>query len=91
MLGQNMQQRASAGYVASADYTGLLGLAGSAASVLRPSGVAEIDGRRFTVVTEGSFYVRRRAPIEVVRVQGSRIVVREREQSLPFPPTEKAV
>ncbi len=77
MLSQNMQQRASAGYVSSADYTGLLGLTGSAATVLRPSGVAEIEGRRFTVVTEGSF-LSPGAPLEVVRVQGSRIVVRER-------------
>ncbi len=90
MLSQNTQQRASAGYVSSADYTGLLGRPGSAVSVLRPSGVAEIEGRRFTVVTEGSF-MSPGAPLEVVRVQGSRIVVREREQFLTSQPMAKSV
>ena len=64
------------GYVASSDYTDLIGSRGTTVSVLRPSGAAEIEGTRFTVVTEGSFLAPN-MPIEVVKVQGSRIVVRE--------------
>jgi membrane-bound serine protease (ClpP class) len=75
LVGQNMQQRPAMGYVASADYTDLLGRRGTTASTLRPSGAAEIDGMRFTVVSEGSF-LQPGSPIEVVLVQGSRIVVR---------------
>ena len=75
LVGQNMQQRPAMGYVASAVYTDLLGQHGITISPLRPSGAAEIDGMRFTVVSEGTF-LQPGSPIEVVLVQGSRIVVR---------------
>lgn len=75
-IGQNSQQHASEGYVSSQDYTGFVGASGIAVSLLRPSGTAEINGERLSVVTEGDF-VQPGAPIEVVHVAGSRIVVRE--------------
>lgn len=52
-----------------------LGARGTAASTLRPAGVAHFDHERVDVVTEGE-YVEAGAPIEVVRVEGNRIVVR---------------
>jgi membrane-bound serine protease (ClpP class) len=53
-----------------------LGLTGRAWSPLRPAGVAEINGARVDVVSEGAF-IDAGAPIEVTRVDGNRIVVRE--------------
>jgi membrane-bound serine protease (ClpP class) len=54
---------------------GLPGTKGTAVSVLRPSGRAEIGGRVYSVETEGRF-VEEGTPVEVVRVRGNRIVVR---------------
>jgi membrane-bound serine protease (ClpP class) len=52
-----------------------LGQRGSAASTLRPSGIAHFGHERVDVVTEGEF-IEAGAPIEVLRVEGNRIVVR---------------
>lgn len=52
-----------------------LGARGTAASTLRPAGVAHFDHERVDVVTEGE-YIEADTPIEVVRVEGNRIVVR---------------
>ncbi|MGE3176984.1 MAG: NfeD family protein, partial [Vicinamibacterales bacterium] len=45
-------------------------------SPLRPAGLATFDGERVDVVSDGDF-VPAGAGIEVVRVTGNRIVVRE--------------
>jgi len=52
-----------------------LGRAGLTRSPLRPAGVADIDGTRVDVVSEGSF-IDAGTAIEVIRVEGNRIVVR---------------
>ncbi|MDR2028471.1 MAG: nodulation protein NfeD, partial [Treponema sp.] len=57
------------------DYAALLGKAGIAASTLRPSGKAEIEGRLYTVEGDGSFIEQGKA-LKVIRVRGNRIVVR---------------
>lgn len=59
----------------SATYEGLVGREGRAKTTLRPSGVAEIDGTKHSVVTAGEF-IEQGAPVRVVRVEGSRVVVR---------------
>ena len=74
-LGQPMRQTALAGYVSSDDYTGFLGQRGVAVTLLRPSGTAEFDGVRLPVVSDGEF-VPPGTAVQVVTVQGSRIVVR---------------
>ena len=51
------------------------GRSGRASSPLRPAGIAEIDGERVDVVSEGG-YVDAGEPIEVMRVDGNRIVVK---------------
>jgi membrane-bound serine protease (ClpP class) len=61
-------------YVTSADYTSLRGMTGVAASFLRPAGVAQIDGKRVDVLTEGEF-IEAGTPIRVTRVEGARIFV----------------
>ena len=53
----------------------LVGRRGNTISVLRPAGIGDFDGVRLNVVTEGGF-IERGAPIEIVSVQGTRIVVR---------------
>ncbi|MFQ5898494.1 MAG: nodulation protein NfeD [Candidatus Methylomirabilia bacterium] len=60
-----------------------LGKRGTAASALRPAGIAQIEGERVDVVSDGEF-VEPGAPIEVIRVDGNRIVVRRYRE-----PTEK--
>ena len=51
------------------------GRSGIAISPLRPAGLADIDGTRVDVVSEGSF-IEAGTAIRVVRVDGNRIVVR---------------
>jgi membrane-bound serine protease (ClpP class) len=53
----------------------LLGKTGKASSPLRPAGIAEIDGRRIDVVSEGEL-IEPGQLIQVTRVDGNRIVVR---------------
>ena len=52
-----------------------LGRTGTALSPLRPAGIAEIDGARVDVVSDGDF-IEAGTPIDVTRVDGNRIVVR---------------
>jgi membrane-bound serine protease (ClpP class) len=63
-----------ADYVTSADHSALLGKSGTAASFLRPAGVAQIDGARVDVLTEGEF-IAAGTPVRVTRVEGARIFV----------------
>ena len=53
----------------------LVGKQGRTTSVLRPAGIGDFDGVRLNVVTEGGF-IERDTPIEIVSVDGARIVVR---------------
>lgn len=53
-----------------------LGKRGRASSPLRPAGIAEFDGRRVDVVSEGELIAAGQF-IEVTRVDGNRIVVRQ--------------
>lgn len=48
---------------------------GHVISTLRPAGIAQLDGERVDVVSEGEF-IDAGLPIEVVRVDGNRIVVK---------------
>jgi membrane-bound serine protease (ClpP class) len=52
-----------------------LGRRGRASSTLRPAGIAEIEGQRVDVVSDGEL-IEAGEPIEVTRVDGNRIVVR---------------
>lgn len=78
-LSQPTRQSAAAGYIASQNYTEFVGQIGTAVTPLRPSGTAEVDGARLSVVTEGDFLVPG-TPVQVIAVQGSRIVVQATEE-----------
>lgn len=57
------------------DLRELIGREGKTGTVLRPAGIAEFDGVRLNVVTEGEFIDKDKA-VAIVSVEGSRIVVR---------------
>jgi membrane-bound serine protease (ClpP class) len=79
----NTGMDAEGGYVSAPESDKLwLGRTGTALSAMRPAGIAEIDGSRLDVVSEGAF-VEAGAMIQVVRVDGNRIVIRR-----VSPPTE---
>ena len=61
-----------------------LGRTGTALSPLRPAGIAEIDGARVDVVSDGGF-IEAGTPILVTRVDGNRIVVRASAPHLEAP------
>jgi len=54
----------------------LLGKKGVAITPLRPAGKALIEGKRVDVVSEGGF-IERGAQVQVIQVEGLRVVVRE--------------
>jgi membrane-bound serine protease (ClpP class) len=54
----------------------LLGAVGTAATMLRPAGMAMFGEQYVDVVTEGSF-IPAGARVQVVEVEGNRIVVKE--------------
>ena len=51
-----------------------VGKLGSAHTPLRPAGIAEFDGVKLNVVSEGDF-IEKGAPLRVDRVEGKRIIV----------------
>lgn len=59
----------------SADEQKLVGRTGVAVTVLRPSGIAKIDGRRMDVVADGD-WIEEGKSVRVVKVEGVRLLVR---------------
>ena len=70
------EESPAAGYRAPADFSYLVGKKGFALSPLRPAGTAQIDDKRYDVVSEGGF-VSANSSVEVVETEGTRVVVRE--------------
>jgi membrane-bound serine protease (ClpP class) len=68
-------QEVAEGYVTARALTHLVGKEGVAESMLRPAGVAVVDGKRYQVQTEGDF-VPPQTKVVVQRVEGATIVVR---------------
>ncbi|AWE06797.1 hypothetical protein DCE79_05020 [Lysinibacillus sp. 2017] len=64
------------GYVSNANRIDLIGKQGISLTPLRPAGTVVVDNERIDVVTEGG-YVDAGKTVEVIKVEGSRIVVRE--------------
>ena len=64
-----------AGYRSTEDLEVFLGKEGLTTTVLRPTGMAEFDGVRLNVVSEGEF-IQSGTQVQIVRVEGSRILVR---------------
>ena len=68
------------GYQApSAELENYVGKTGHALTLLRPAGMAIIDGSRVDVVTEGNF-ISKDTPVKVVKVEGMKVIVQEIEE-----------
>ena len=65
----------ASGFSGTEDLHTLVGRRGAALTVLRPAGIADIDGVRLDVVTQGEF-LNAGASVEVIEVEGNHIVVR---------------
>ena len=65
----------SEGYISAVPRADLVGMDGVAITDLRPAGTAQIGSERVDVVTEGE-YVHQGSPIQVIRSEGYRHVVR---------------
>ena len=63
--------------VEGADLAGYVGKAGVTVTQCRPAGIAEFDGKRMDVVAEGTIVDANR-PVTVLRVDGNRVVIREK-------------
>ena len=61
---------------AAEDLSYFVGRVGQTHTALRPAGIAEFDGVKLNVVSDGDF-VNSQRPVRVERVEGNRIVVRE--------------
>ena len=57
-----------------------IGSAGKSESYLRPAGIANFDGHRVDVTSEGDF-IPAGAEIEVLRIEGNRVVVKMRNEA----------
>ena len=65
----------ASGYVSAESMEELVGRTGVSLTPLRPAGMADIGGERIDVVTRGEF-VLPGTEVEIIRVRGSRVVVR---------------
>ena len=66
---------AELGFSGTQDMNHLLGKSGTVTTVCRPAGNADFEGVKHDVVSRGE-YIERGTEIEVVEIEGSRIVVR---------------
>jgi len=64
------------GYNSADDKSDLIGKEGVAVTILRPTGIAEINGDNVDVVAEGAF-IEKGTPVVVTKVEGFRIVVKK--------------
>ena len=64
-----------AGYRAAEDMKVFLGREGTTVTILRPTGMAEFDGVRLNVLSDGEF-IPQGTKVRIERVEGSRILVR---------------
>lgn len=65
----------TSGYIGTEDMEYFLGKEGFSVTKLRPAGIADFDGVRLDVVTDGEF-VDKDTQVIVIKVQGRRIVVK---------------
>ncbi len=65
-----------AGYRATEDLEVFVGREGTASTVLRPTGIADFDGVRMNVSSEGGF-ISAGTTVRIISVEGQKILVRE--------------
>lgn len=72
------EQKKDEGYISSGDLNYLLGKKGVADTDLRPTGVGNFDGVSIDVISEGK-YISKGAALEIVKVSGSKLIVKEQK------------
>ena len=72
----SVEEKSEEGFVSHSTSEDMVGKIGKALTDLRPSGTAEIDGKRVDVVTDSEF-IEKGSSLEVVEVEGIRVVVKE--------------
>lgn len=75
-MGLRHQLDAESGFVATEDFSQLVGQKGEALTMLRPAGFARIGGKRIDVVTAGE-HLPQGTLVVVTTVEGNRIEVRQ--------------
>ena len=76
----SVEEKSEAGFVSHTTSIELVGKIGKALTDLRPAGTAEIDGERVDVVTDSEF-IEKGSKLEIVEVEGIRVVVKEIKDS----------
>ncbi|MGQ9644120.1 MAG: NfeD family protein [Ignavibacterium sp.] len=69
-------EKADQGFVSYPSETSLVGKTGKALTVLRPAGIAEIEGKKYDVIADNE-YIEPGKLIKVIRVEGIKVVVSE--------------
>jgi len=72
----SVEEKTTEGFTSREISSELLGAKGIALTTLRPAGTAEINGKRVDVVTD-SEYIENGKNIEVIKVEGMKVLVRE--------------
>jgi membrane-bound serine protease (ClpP class) len=72
----SVEEKTTEGFTSHEITKELIGAKGIALTTLRPAGTAEINGKRVDVVTD-SEYIENGKPIEVIKVEGLKVLVRE--------------
>ena len=70
------EQKKDQGYISSDDLKYFIDKEGIAKTDLRPSGSADIEGLKLDVVSDGE-YIAQGSKIKIVKVQGSKILVKK--------------
>ena len=70
------EQKKEEGYIGIEDLKYFLDAEGEAITILRPAGIADFNGVKLDVVTEGQF-IPEGEKIKIIKVEGRRIVVRK--------------
>jgi membrane-bound serine protease (ClpP class) len=70
------EENSDKGFVSSKPLSELIGKEGKALTTLRPAGMADFHGDKIDVVADGD-YVQQGSRLKVLRVEGSKVVVRE--------------
>jgi membrane-bound serine protease (ClpP class) len=73
---EDKQEKVQGFHASSENLAKLIGKRGIAFTPLRPAGIALIEDQKIDVMTEGGF-IERNQQIEVILVEGNRVVVRE--------------
>lgn len=73
------EQKNEEGYISNNKYTEYIGKTGTAVTPLRSAGTVLIGGVKLDAVSEGEF-ISKGAVVEIIKVDGSSIIVREMKQ-----------